>query len=72
MKLIDYKKQINSIPENLDNLEVECFIIADDYESQENPESLEDLTFHRYKHEKENMIETISLLFYKGYENYGD
>lgn len=71
MTVEKFKEMVAKIPDKHGKLEVECFTIDDDFEYQQVEPIMDDLTFYKWQHEKDNMIETISLLFFKGYKNYG-
>lgn len=69
MTLEQFKKMVAGINKN-GNLPVKAYIIEDDYLNTGNVN--DDLTFYDWEHDKETIGEQINLLFFKGYENYGE
>ena len=70
MNLEEFKKEINKIPDKFNKLPVRNYVITDDFLETGNVQ--EELTFHGFEHDETVIEEEISLLFFKGFDNYGE
>ena len=68
MNLEQYKKEINKIPDKFNKLPVRSYVITDDYLETGNIQ--DELTFHKWEFDDKTIEEEISLLFFKGFNNY--
>ena len=70
MNLEQFKKIVAKIPDKFNKLPVRGYVITDDFLITGNIQY--ELTFHEWESDESNIDKEISLLFFKGFNNYGE